>query len=117
MLRLLSDENFDNLLVRRLLRHFANLDLVRVQDVGLRQQDDETILEWAANEQRILLTHDLNTIPGFAYNRIKRNLPMPGIFAVPHEAASGEIFDSLLLIITYSDATEWENQVVFLPLK
>ena len=117
MLRLVSDENFDNVLVRRLLRKFPDLNLVRVQDVGLRQSDDETILEWAAIEQRILLTHDLNTLPGFAYNRINQNLPMPGIFAIPTDANPNEVFNSLLLILNCSEADEWENQVVFLPFK
>lgn len=117
MLRLISDENFDNVLVRRLLREIPDLNLVRIQDVGLRQSDDETILEWAAAEHRILLTHDLKTIPGFAYKRINLNLPMPGVFAVPTDASLSEVFDSLVLILTCSEANEWENQVIFLPLK
>lgn len=39
------------------LRH-PNLDLLRVQDVGLREVDNPTILAWAASNGRILLTHD-----------------------------------------------------------
>ena len=50
MLLLVSDENFNNDIVRGLLRRNPNLDIVRVQDVGLRGADDPDILEWAANE-------------------------------------------------------------------
>jgi predicted nuclease of predicted toxin-antitoxin system len=58
MLKFLADENFDNTIVRGLFRRHPKLDIVRVQDVGLSGKDDPTVLEWAAQEGRILLTHD-----------------------------------------------------------
>lgn len=39
MLRLLADENFNNNIVRGLLRRKPDLDIVRVQDVGLSGAD------------------------------------------------------------------------------
>ncbi len=54
MIKLLADENFDNTIVRGLFRRRSNLDIVRVQDVGLSGKDDPTILAWAAQEERIL---------------------------------------------------------------
>ena len=62
MLRFAADENFNNNIVRGLLRRNPDLDIVRVQDVGLSNADDATILEWAAQEGRILLTHDVSTV-------------------------------------------------------
>ena len=50
MLRLLADENFNNDIVR---------GLVRVQDVGLSGTDDSTVLEWGAQEGWILLTKEV----------------------------------------------------------
>lgn len=47
MLKLLADENFDNTIVRGLWRRNPNIDIVRVQDVGLLSEDDPTILAWA----------------------------------------------------------------------
>lgn len=55
MLFLVADENFNNTIVRGLLRVKPNLDIVRVQDVGLFSASDPTVLEWAAKEDRILL--------------------------------------------------------------
>ncbi len=57
MLRFVSDENFNNQIVRGLLRRNLDVDIVRVQDVGLSQTDDRIILEWAAQQKRITLTH------------------------------------------------------------
>ena len=39
MLKLLADENFDNTIVRGLLLRRANLDMIRVQNVGLSGKD------------------------------------------------------------------------------
>ena len=67
MLALACDENFNNDILRGLLRRRPDLNIVRIQDVGLRGADDLTVLEWAANEGRILLTHDVSTITSYAY--------------------------------------------------
>lgn len=53
-MRLLTDENFNGAILRGLVRRLPELDIVRVQDVGLIHTDDPDILEWAANEGRIL---------------------------------------------------------------
>ena len=44
MLKLLADENLSGYIVRGLLRRRPDLDLSRVQDVGLLGKDDPTIL-------------------------------------------------------------------------
>ena len=82
MLRLLSDECFEGKVVRGLRRRRPSLDLVRVQDVGLRGMNDPGVLAWAATENRILLTHDRQTVPGFAYARVLGGEPMPGVFVI-----------------------------------
>jgi len=69
MLRFAVDENFNNAILRGLLRRNPDIDIVRIQDVGLSGADDPTILEWSAQEGRILLTHDVATITRYAYQR------------------------------------------------
>lgn len=59
MLRLLADENFNGDVVRALLLRQPDLDVVRVQDVGLAGIADLRILAWAAVNDRIILTHDV----------------------------------------------------------
>jgi hypothetical protein len=80
MLRLLADENFNGSIIRGLLRRQPEMDVVRVQDVGLSGVDDRLVLAWAANEGRVLLTHDQKTVPTYAYERVMAGIPMPGIF-------------------------------------
>ena len=80
MFRLAVDEDFDNRIVRGLLRLFPTLDIVRAQDAGLPGKPDPAILEWAATESRILLTHDATTMTKHAYARVESGKPMPGLF-------------------------------------
>ncbi len=79
MLALLADENFNGRIQMGLRPRLPDVDLVSVQELGMRQVDDPEILERAAQERRIVLTHDANTVPGFAFERLKAGGPMPGV--------------------------------------
>lgn len=115
-MRFLTDENFNEMIVRGLLRRSKGLDLLSVRQAGLESAEDPIVLASAAEEGRIVLTHDVNTMPGFAADRIKRGLRMPGLFVVPSSAQIGGIIDDLLLITQCSSDDEWEKQTLFLPL-
>jgi hypothetical protein len=115
MLRLLADENFNHDLIRGVLRRLPSLDLIRVQDAGLREAGDPAILEWAAREHRLVLTHDANTMPAFAYDRIRRKESMPGMLVVSQQAGLNEIIEDLLLLAECSGDHEWDGQVIYLP--
>ena len=70
MIRFAADENFNQNIVRGLLRRKSELDIVCIQDVGLSGADDRTVLEWTAKENRVLLTHDVSTMTHYAYERV-----------------------------------------------
>ncbi len=116
MLKLLSDENFNNDIVRGLQRQQPNLDLARVQDVGLSATDDPDILAWAAQEGRLVLTHDQSTMPGFAYQRVLAGEPMPGVIVVNDRASIGQAINDILVLAECSLEDEWHGQVVYVPL-
>jgi hypothetical protein len=117
MLRLAADENFNNDIVRGLLRRKPDLDIIRVQDVGLSGTDDPTVLEWTAQEGRVLLTHDVTTMTRFAYQRVQAGQPMPGVFEVGRAILISRVIEDILLLAECSLEGEWEGQVRYLPLK
>ena len=116
MLRLLADENFNGSILRGLVRRKPEIDLVRVQDVGLSGADDPAVLAWAAREGRVLLTHDQATVPKYAYERIAIGLPMPGVFVGDTNLPVQQAINDLLLLVECSEEHEWEGQVRYLPL-
>lgn len=115
-MRWVADENFNNDIIRGLLRRKPDVDIVRVQDTGLSGADDPTVLEWAADEGRVLLTHDVSTITRYAYERVEAGKPMPGVFEVSRDIPMGVVIEDLLLT-ECSLEDEWEGQVRYLPLR
>jgi len=113
--RLLFDENFHGDVLRGLLRTYPALDYVRVQDVTqIYGKSDDGVLAWAAQEGRILVSHDYRTIPKAAYSRISNNLPMPGVIMCPDTMPVGETIEYLIVLIGVSDAAEYVNRVSYL---
>jgi hypothetical protein len=116
-MRFLADENFDNLILRGILRENPNFDVVRVQDTDVYQAAAPVVLAWAAVEGRILLTHDVKTMTYHAYERVEAGLPMPGVIEVSKQQMSlGRAVEELLIIDGASDPSEWENLVAYLPM-
>lgn len=117
MIALAFDENFNNDVLRGLLRRNPTLDLVRVQDTGLAGQDDAAVLAWAAAEGRVLVSHDVATLTTHAYARVQAGLPMPGLFEAGASVSIATAIDDLALIAECSLPGEWEGQVRYLPLR
>src|SRR3990172_2730333 len=108
MLRLAADENFNGDIVRGLLRRNPTLDIVRVQDVGLSGADDPSVLEWAADQGRIIVTHDISTLAKHALDRVAAGQPMPGVFEVRSVFSIGQAIDDLILLAECSIEGEEE---------
>jgi len=116
MLRLISDQNFNGRILRGIGLRIPDLDLVRALDAALAKAPDPVLLNWAAAEDRILLTHDVNTIPDFAYDRVRAALGMPGVFLVDTRMAIGKAIGELVTVITCSSQEEWKDAVTYFPL-
>jgi hypothetical protein len=109
MLRFAADENFNNAILRAFVRRNPEIDMVRIQDSEVATADDPTVLEWAANENRLLLTHDVKTMSGYAYARVDYGKAMPGLIEVSREISVGAATEDLLLIAVCSTEGEWEG--------
>lgn len=117
MLHLLADENFNGRILRALQRLIPDLDVVRVQDTRLSGSDDRTLLAWAAEQNRILLTHDVATLVGYAFERVGRDQAMPGVIAVRTDNSSiGRVIEDLELILLASEPEELNGRILFVPL-
>lgn len=115
MIRFLTDENFNGKIVRGLRARNPTIDILHWLDIGAEGEDDPVILEWAAQQGRILLTHDFETMIGFTYDRVELGLPMPGVVAVDADLPFRRVIEDLLLIAEASNEGEHEGQVIYLP--
>lgn len=117
VLRWLADENLNNDILRALFRRSPEIDVIRVQDAGLGGADDATILAWAAERDRVLLTHDVSTITLHAYQRAASGAHMPGVFELSRSVSVSEAVEDIVLLTECSHLGEWEGQVRYLPLR
>ncbi|MBI1787871.1 MAG: DUF5615 family PIN-like protein [Acidobacteria bacterium] len=116
MIAFLADENLKGKIMGGLLRRSPSVDVVRAQDVGLTGVDDRILLEWAAGHNRILLTHDVQTLVGFAWESVRTGTPMAGVIVLGRNLRVSEAIEELLLIAECSEPEDWAGVVAYLPL-
>jgi hypothetical protein len=116
MVRLVADENFNHRILRGLLLRRPTLDIVVAQEVGLLRSPDPRVLEWAAGDERVVLTHDVKTMSDFAYERIGQGQWMPGLIVVDEQLALSLAIDEVLLALDCTPDDEWQDRVLRLPL-
>jgi len=116
MTRFLTDEDFNHDILRGVLRLVPGLDVVRVQDVGLMTVEDSLILAWAAQEGRVVLTHDAGTMIDAAYRRTREGLPMPGLVAAKRLAPLAASISDIVLMAQAGIPTDFQDQVRYIPL-
>ena len=75
------------------------------------------VLEWAAENAVVILTHDVATMTKYAHDRIAVGRKMPGLFEISRSVPIGVAINDIVLIATCSLDGEWEGRVTYLPLK
>jgi predicted nuclease of predicted toxin-antitoxin system len=116
VIRLLLDQNFNKRILHGLARRQPSIDLLHVRDIGMSAAADSVILEQAALEGRILLTHDRQTLPRFAYARVSAGEPMPGVFLVSKALSIGQAIDEIPLAIHCLAPAECKDIVRYFPM-
>ena len=115
-IKLLTDEDFSHRAIRGVRLKLPNIDLVTVQQAGLRTASDKNVLQFAAETGRVLLSHDEHTMLAAASRRVRQNLPMPGLLLAPQQTPVGRLVTAVVLIAECSRQNEWLNRIEYLPL-
>jgi predicted nuclease of predicted toxin-antitoxin system len=109
--RFLADVNLDERIVDGVLRWEPAVDFVTAPAAKLRSLDDVRVLGIAANEERILVTHDRKTMP-YAFSEFIANHSSPGVIIVPKDLPLRTAIDELILIWAASTSEEWTGMLV-----
>jgi hypothetical protein len=75
------------------------------------------LLEWATGQGYILLSSDRNTLIEFYNERLRAGLHSEGVFILRQGVSFGEIIEELSIIAQASEASEWANQINFIPFR
>ena len=98
------------------VRREPAIDFQSAQGARLDGVPDGEVLRLAAEQGRILVSHDENSMPGHFRNFLAAGNRCPGVLIVPQEAATGLVIESLVLLWVASEAEEWRDRIVWLPI-
>jgi hypothetical protein len=113
--RFQADADFNQDIVRAVRRREPAVDFQTAHEASLAGLDDDVVLERAAQEGRVLVSHDRRTMP-FHFAAFITTRTSAGVVLVPQSLPIRQAVEDLILIWEASEAEEWVNQIDSLPL-
>ena len=109
-----ADANLDEDIVTGLRRREPGIDFQTATEAGLRGLNDHQVLARAAEDGRLLATHDLKTMPDHFADFILQK-KSTGLVIISQKIGTSVAIEELLLIWTASEAEEWTNRIAVIP--
>lgn len=113
--RFQADADLNEDIAAGVVRREPTIDFQTAEEANLRGLSDPQVLSLAAQENRILVTHDRRTMPLHFADFIV-NQKSPGVLIIAQKVNVNVAIEELLLIWAASDAEEWLDIIVDLPL-
>ena len=115
MVRFLADASLHDAIVTGCLRREPAIDFLSAHEARLEGVSDPEVLAFATNQNRILVTSDLRTMPRHFGDSLEANGQCAGVFLVKQRVPLAEAIEALLLVWAASDADEWTNRLLEIP--
>jgi hypothetical protein len=114
--RFLADADLNKAIVSGVLRREPSVDFMTAQTAALRHLTDTAVLALAAERHRILVSHDVGTMPAHFQAFRRSGKRSAGVLLVPQRLDIATAIGELLLIWQASEASEWEDRLAWLPI-
>jgi hypothetical protein len=117
-IKYLIDENVNPIYTIQLRRIKADLTVRAVGEVGTPPQStlDPEILDWCQKYEFILVTNNRSSMPIHLADHIEKGCYIPGILILNPDLSIGQNLDELILIAEGVFDSEYQNQIIFLPI-
>lgn len=106
-----ADADLNEHIIDGVLRIVPEIDIRTSNQARLEGLNDPSVLAIAAENDRVLLTHDRRTMPRHFGDFIVTT-SSPGVILVPKVTQLGPVIDAIILIWAASDASEYNNRLV-----
>ena len=113
--RFQADENLSAKIVAGLLRREPSLDFQTAKAAKLIGLSDPEVLAIAARDNRILVSHDRETLPNH-FRRFVETSTSAGVLIVSQKLDVGASIEQIFLVWIASEAEEWINRIGYLPI-
>ncbi len=114
-IRFQADADLREVIIQAILRLEPTIDFRSAHKANLAGLNDDKVLTIAADDERVLVTHDRKTMP-YHFAQFIDGRTSPGVIVVPQDMSVTAAVEELLLIWAASEAKEWTNRICYLPL-
>jgi hypothetical protein len=113
--RLLADADLRAAILHGFLRREARADFLPAQGTIAEGMGDPLVLALGADLDRVLVSHDLDSMPEHFY-RFVASRESPGLILITQRMPTGAAVEELRLVWTRLDAADFRNHITYLPL-
>ena len=114
-IRFQADADLKESIVSAIIRHEPAIDFQTAKAAGLYGLLDDKVLAIAAQEGRVLVSHDRRTMPRHFADFIATTIS-PGLLIIAQNFPFAAAVEELYLIWAIMEAEQWINQIASLPL-
>ena len=105
-IRFQADNDLKFVIVKAVRRRESAIDFASARDAGLEGVGDPELLERAAGENRVLVSHDRRTMLDHFRTRLAAGKASPGVLIVSQGASIGLVAEAIVFIWSLSDPSE-----------
>jgi predicted nuclease of predicted toxin-antitoxin system len=116
MVRFLADASLNHAIVSGCLRREPSMSFLSANEAKLEGIPDMEVLARAAEQDRLLVTHDFQTMPWHFSNFVQTHGSSPGVLLISQALPISEAIEELLLIWATTDTEEWRDRILRVPL-
>ena len=110
-----ADADLNQKIVKATLRREPAIDFLTAHAANLSGLPDPEVLKLAAQDGRILVSHDQTTMPSHFAEFINSETS-PGLIISPQHLPIISVVEALILIWAIDEAEEWINRIRYLPI-
>ncbi|MGH9837198.1 MAG: DUF5615 family PIN-like protein [Blastocatellia bacterium] len=109
-----ADADLRQPIVDGVLRREPLIDFKSANEANLEGVPDPEVLAKAADEGRVLVSHDVHSLPGHFIGFIATRTS-PGVILINQNLPYSLAIEGLIRLWLTDDAENWENALSFLP--
>lgn len=110
-----ADADLNEDIVAGVQRRAPEIDFQTADELELASLPDPAVLALAAQEGRILVTHDRRTMP-IHFGKFVENNKSPGLIVISQKTDILTAIEDLILIWVASEAEEYINSILAIPI-
>ncbi|MGH2514746.1 MAG: DUF5615 family PIN-like protein [Ktedonobacterales bacterium] len=110
-----GDADFNNWIIKGILRRQPLVDFQTGEAAGLRGVADPEVLTRVSASGRVLVSHDYATMPGHLAEFLASGQHIAGVLLLHQTLPIAQAIEILLLVWEASEPDDWRDKLTYLP--